>query len=70
MRGEEADEEVQNVDAQPVRDYIEAMDEVDAEGVDEEDDEGAYPPARGVRGRLVEVVLQGMGVATCVSPNR
>lgn len=61
MGRQESDEQVQDVDAQSVCDYIESVDEVHAEGVDEEDDECAYPSASGVGSRLIQVVLRGGG---------
>lgn len=56
--GEEADEEVKEVDPEAVGDDVEALDEVDAEGVDGGDGEGADPAPRGVRGGAVQVVLE------------
>ena len=56
--GEEADEEVEEVDPEAVGDDVEALDEVDAEGVDGGDGEGADPAPRGVRGGAVQVVLE------------
>ena len=56
--GEEADEEVEQVDAQPVGDDVEAPHVVDPQRVHRRGHERARPPPRRVRSRAVQVVLE------------
>jgi hypothetical protein len=54
---EEADEEVEDIDSEAVRDDVEALDEVHADHVDGGHDEERDPALEHVRGRLVQHVL-------------
>jgi hypothetical protein len=54
---EKADEEVEDVDSETVRDDVEALDEVHADNVDGGHDEERDPALEHVRGRLVQHVL-------------
>jgi hypothetical protein len=56
--GEEADEEVDQVDAQPVGDDVEAPHVVDPQRVHRRGHERARPPPRRVRRRAIQVVLE------------
>lgn len=56
--GEEADEEVEQVDSQAVGDHVEAPHVVDPQRVHRRGHERARPPPRRVRRRAVQVVLE------------
>ncbi|KAL6982948.1 hypothetical protein U1Q18_016342 [Sarracenia purpurea var. burkii] len=57
LRGEEEDEELEDVDTEAIGDDVEALEEVHADGVDEGEDGKGHPTADGVRRRPVEEVL-------------
>lgn len=57
LRGEEGDDEVQKVDSDCVGDDVEAFHQVDANEVDQHDDEAGDPSVENVRHRLVEKML-------------
>lgn len=57
LRREKANEEVEEVDAEAVGDDVEALEEVNADGVDEGDHDGGDPTVENVRRRLVEEML-------------
>lgn len=57
LRREKANEEVEEVDAEAVGDDVEALEEVNADGVDEGDHDGSDPTVENVRCGLVEEML-------------
>lgn len=57
LRREKANEEVEEVDAEAVGDDVEALEEVNADGVDEGDHDDGDPTVENVWCRLVEEML-------------